>query len=512
MKSRTMPSAILTAPLIAILGAIAGCAVGPTYTRPDLPHPDAWVAPRPHAGDAAQLKDWWAAWGDPVLVELIDNAQRENATVAIAAARIAASRASASAAGAGLWPSVATNASDSRSRVNQQGGTGGVSNGDSAGNNGNSQSKNRSASIDALWELDLFGSVRRNKEAAAARAEARSQDWHDARVSVAAEVATSYVNLRACETLLIGFERDAKSRAETARLTELKTNAGFTAPADAALTSASAAEAAGRLTQQRADCDVEIKALSLVTVIAEPVLRPKLATHTAVFPKAVGWTLEVPATALTQRPDVASAERELAAASADIGIAEADRYPRITLTGSIGYGVSSLGGSFGGGETRGQTWSYGPAISLPIFDAGRRAANVEAAKARYAEALASYKGRTLRAVREVEESLVRIVSADNRDSDAKTALKGYEAFLTAADAKVRAGAGNLVELEEARRAVVVSQGAVVNVERERLNAWVTLYKAIGGAWSGESRNDETVLANTTTLNPEANPAANKDSK
>ena len=467
----------------AAIASITGCAVGPTYSPPVLPLPQTWIAPAQfataHDGDTAKLKDWWASWGDSVLVELIDSAQRENSTVLIAAARIDAARATVTSAASSFWPGADAKASDNRSRGNQSGsnnpgGAGGPNN-----SGGSSTSRNRSASIDALWELDLFGGVRRNREAASARAEARAIDWHDARVSVAAEVATSYVNLRACEILLVGYERDAKSRAETSRLTDLKAKAGFTAPAEAALSNASASEAAARLTQQRADCHVEVKALSLVTVMPEPQLRAMLAAKSAVFPIPAGWPLErVPAVAVAQRPDVADAERELAAASADIGVAEADRYPKITLTGSIGYGISN----FGGNEDRGRTWSYGPAISLPIFDAGRRAANVDAAKARYAEALASYKGRTARAIREVEESLVRIASATNRDADSKAALKGYETFLTAADARVRVGAANQVELEEARRAVVTAQGAVVGVERERLTSWITLYKSVGGAW------------------------------
>jgi outer membrane protein, multidrug efflux system len=459
--------------------ALASCAVGPTYTAPTLPLPAAWVAPLPHEGNTAKLKDWWAAWGDPVLVELIENAQRENATVTAAAARIDAARATVTSVASPFWPGVEAKASDNRSRNSQGNQNSNQGQGGSTGG-GQSTSRNRSASLDALWELDLFGSVRRNKEAASARAEARTIDWHDARVSVAAEVATSYVNLRACEILLTGYERDAKSRAETARLTDLKAKAGFTAPAEAALSNASASEAAARLTQQRADCDVEVKALSMVSVIPEPQLRTKLAAKTAAFPAPAGWPLDrVPATALAQRPDVASAERELAAASADIGVAEADRYPRITLTGSIGYNISNFGGS----DDRGRTWSYGPSLSLPIFDAGRRAANVDAAKARYAEALASYKGRTSRAVREVEESLVRIASATNRDGDSKAALKGYEAFLAAADARVRVGAASQVELEEARRSVVAAQGAVVGVERERLTSWISLYKSVGGGWN-----------------------------
>ena len=162
---------------------------------------------------------------------------------------------------------------------------------------------------------------------------------------------------------------------------------------------------------------------------------------------------------------------------ADIGVAMADRLPRISLTGSIGYsGFSSAG------IADGRTWSWGPALSLPIFDFGRRAANVDGARARYDESLANYRVRALKAVREVEEALVRLDSAAQRETDASAALRGYEQVLAAAEARVRVGAGSLPELEEARRAVVASQGIAVGVTRERLSAWIALYKSIGGGW------------------------------
>ncbi len=462
--------------------SLAGCAVGPTYQRPALPLPQAWIAPLPHQGDTAKLKDWWASWGDPVLLELIEHAERENPTITISAARISQSRAAFTAAQSPLFPSLTGNASSNRSRSNSGGSGqfGAPSGNQTSSNNDSSKTSTRAASVDAAWELDLFGGNRRGREAASARADASEFRWHDARVSVAAEVATSYANLRACEILVTGYVRDAASRSETARLTDLKTKAGFSAPADAALTRASAAEAAARLTSQRADCDVEIKSLAVLSVMAEPDLRQKLKLATATFPKPSALAINsVPASALSQRPDVAASERELAAASADIGVAEADRYPHISLSGSIGYSVAN----FGSGDAKGQTWSYGPQITVPIFDAGRRAANADSAKARYAEALANYQGLTQRAVREVEEALVRINSAIAREADADAALKGYDAYLAAADARVRAGAGSLVELEEARRLVVASQGVAVGVERERLTAWISLYRAMGGGWN-----------------------------
>jgi NodT family efflux transporter outer membrane factor (OMF) lipoprotein len=468
---------------IAMAIAISGCAVGPDYQRPALPLPRTWSAPLPHQGDTGTLRDWWARWSDPILTDLIDSAQRENASVTIAAARIAQARAAVTAAASPFWPNISGNANANRSKGRSGAGSADGSQESSGSSAGNEITRTRSASVDAAWELDLFGGARRAKEAAIARADARSLDWHDARISVAAEVATSYANLRACEILVAGYEVDLKSRTETARLTDLKTKAGFSAPADAALSNASAAEAAARLTQQRADCDVEIKSLSMMTVIAEPQLREKLAASRAIFPKSAALVIDrVPAAALSQRPDLASSERELAAASSEIGVAAADRLPRISLTGSIGYSSSN----FGAGDISGRTWSYGPAISLPIFDAGRRAANADAAKARYDEALANYKGRTATAVKEVEEALVRIVSAINRETDASNALKGYQAFLAAAEAKLRAGAGSQVELEEARRSVVAAQGVAVGVTRERLISLISLYRAVGGGWNAET--------------------------
>lgn len=474
--------------------SIAGCAVGPNYTRPALLLPQAWVAPLPHQGEVLKLQDWWARWDDSVLLELIGQAERENATIAISAARISQARAAFTAAQSPLFPSLTGNANESRSRspsgsgFQSSGQLGGPLVGGSGGNAGSQSTSSaaasithiRAASIDAAWELDLFGGNRRGREAAAARAAASVFNWHDARVSIAAEVATSYANLRACEILVSGYVRDAASRSETARLTDLKTQAGFSAPADVALTRAGAAEAAARLTSQRADCDIEIKSLAVLSVMPEPALREKLKASTATFPSVAALTINsVPASTLSQRPDVAASERELAAASADIGVAEADRYPRISLHGSIGYSAVNFGGS----DSKGQTWSYGPQLTLPIFDAGKRAANADSARARYAEALANYQGLTQRAVREVEQALVRINSASERDADAMAALKGYEAYLAAANARVRAGAGSLVELEEARRLVVASQGVTVGVERERLAAWISLYRAMGGGWN-----------------------------
>ncbi len=445
---------------------LTACAVGPTYAPPTSTSVAAWQAPLPHNGDIATLTAWWSSWNDATLQGFIDAAQASNPTLAQAAARILQARAGQTIAGSNALPNVTAGA---------------------AANRGNSASgfalpgatTSVSSTVQAAWELDLFGANRRTREAADARFTARNLDWHQARVSLAAEVATAYVNLRVNEALAGGYERDAASRNETARLTGLKTNAGFETPANAALANASASEASARLTRQRAEVDLGIKALAALSGLGELSVRMALTSDRAKLPVPANFAVpNVPVAVLAQRPDLAAAERELAALTADIGAAEADRYPRISLSGSVGYSVSRLAGI----TSDGTTWGFGPSLTVPLFDAGRRSANVDLAKARYAESLAGYKAIAIRAVREVEEALTQLQSAQARTSDVQASLSGYQAFEKAAQARLSAGAGSVLELQDARRSVLAAEVAVLTLERERLNAWISLYRAVGGGW------------------------------
>ena len=462
---------------------LTACAVGPTYAPPVVSSAAAWQTPLPHNGDTAALKLWWSRWNDPTLQSLIDSAQTNNPTLEQAVARVAQARAGQAIAVSSALPGLTGSASANR--------------GNSAGGFASpAATTSFSSSLQAAWELDLFGANQRAREAADARFTARNIDWHQARVSLAAEVASAYVNLRINEALVIGFERDAASRSETARLTALKTDAGFEAPANAALAQANAAEAAARLTAQRAEADLGVKALVALTGMPEATLRKSLEGGRAKLPVAAAIAVEsVPATVLSQRPDLAAAERELAALSAEIGAAEADRYPRISLTGSVGYSVSR----FAGITSDGASWGFGPSLTVPLFDAGRRSANVEQAKARYAESAAGYKATAIRAVREVEEALTQLQSALGRAADVQASLAGYVAFEKAAQARLSAGAGSVLELQEARRAVLAAQVALLTLERERLNAWISLYRAVGGGWDQTQASiDSTVTVSEKT--------------
>ena len=458
--------------------ALAGCAatrVGPDYAGPvatqaQAAPPSAWQAPLPHGGDAQDLARWWRQFDDPLLDTLIAAAQRESATVAQAAARIEQARAEAVAAGSSAWPSLDLSAQASRGTIN-------------IGTNILLANQAR-ATAQASWEIDLFGRVARAREAADARVVARAADWHEARVSVAAEVANAWVEYRHCERLLQFAERDAASRTQTASATQTAADAGLQAPANAALARAGAAESRSRLIAQRADCERSIKALVALTAVPEETLRAQLTAGTARLPTPPRFALQsVPAELLRQRPDLAAAERAVAAASADIGRAEAERYPALSLTGSIG----PLRLETGAGSATLSTWSIGPALSVPIFDAGRRRAQAEAARAVYLAAEADYRARARQAVREVEEALLRLASATEREADARTAALGYQHNLEAMQVRWRGGLADLLELEESRRLSLNADSTYAAVQRDQVSAWIALYRALGGGWTASNQ-------------------------
>ena len=470
-------------PLLASLGVLilSGCAGLPRPGATPLPAapalaslaPAQWQSPLPHGGDAQALSRWWQRFDDPLLAPLISDAQRESPTLAAATSRIAQAQAARVAAGAALGPQLDATAAASRGRQLLS----------------TPISTTLSAGVQASWELDLFGGQAAARDAAQARLEGAQADWHDARVAVAAEVANSYIGLRTCEAVVLQNERDAGSRAETARLTALSAQAGFQAPADAALARASAAQARSTLLAQQASCAIELKALVALTGVAEPALRSRLSASTARLPQPTeagvgpsGSAASVPAQALAQRPDLLSAERALVAAAADVSQSDAQRFPRIALSGNIAAARSSAAGF----SSSGTVWSLGPLqLSLPLFDGGARRANVEAARARYDEAAASYRGRLRTAVREVEEALVRLQSAADRAGDVSTAAEGFEQALRAAEARYKGGLASLFELEDARRSAVAAQAGLVALQRERSLAWVQLYRALGGGWSAD---------------------------
>jgi outer membrane protein, multidrug efflux system len=447
---------------------LAGCALPPTGRPAEPPAPAAplqWQAPLAHNGAVSDLSRWWQSLGDPLLVELLDAAQQASPSLASARARVFQSRTTLALARAAQGPTLDGSASASRSDT--QPASGPIS--------------TVQAGATASWEIDVFGANRLAHEAAQARLDSAQALWHDARVLVAAELASRYYSQRACEQQRRIAEADALSRRETARLADLTLKAGFTPSATAALARAAASDANGRALRQAAACAQDIKALVALTGLPEAALAQRLAqapTDLAVDARLAVSAL--PADTLAQRPDIFAAQRDIVAAHADIGGAQSLRYPRLALSGSIG----ALHYTSGGSSSSMATWSIGPlALSVPLYDGGRLVAAVSAAQARYDEAVALYQGRVRQAVREVEQALVTLRSTQERVADASTAEAGYRAWQDGTEARYKAGLASLAELEDARRTRLAAADALVALRLERIQAWIDLYRAAGGGWT-----------------------------
>lgn len=454
----------------ALAALSSGCALDPVARAPLPAPPERFEAALPHHGGVSDLLDWWSQFDDPLMAQLVQSAQASSPSLQQALLRITQARASATSARSSLFPALDGSGSFTRNKTASAPGVDPIT-------------TNGALDADASWEIDLFGARRKALEAASLRLSARDADWHEARVSLAAEVATTYVRYRACVLVAGILTRDLESRVQTAQLTTLRIKTGMTSSADGTLIDASASDARQRLIAQQLECDVAVKALVALTGIAEPDLRARLGEGTApraALPQPQGIAVaSVPAQVLAQRPDIAAAERELAAAHADIGVAQANRYPRLSLLGSIGIGRLRVGGA-NYDET---TWSFGPALTLPLFDAGRRKADVVAAQARADEALTVYRQRVREAVREIEEGLARLDAASRRETHAGAAARDYERFFALSDALYQAGGRSMLDLEEARRTALSAKQNEINVQLDRVTAWIALYKAMGGGWT-----------------------------
>ncbi|MGZ4968251.1 MAG: efflux transporter outer membrane subunit [Methylobacter sp.] len=467
--------------MLAILtgsGVLAGCSVFPDYVRPAIDTPAHWQAQRTKPERETEFLDWWSQFNDPVLTRLLQAAEQDNPTLEQAVASIASARASLAGAGAGGLPSLTAKTTYSRSKGGSAYGTSSqTTTGSSAGfTTGISQVL--SGSLDASWELDLFGKFAFSQQAEQARLTAAELTWQNAKISLAAEVASNYVSYRACELAATAYQNAIASKQDTARLTGVLAHAGFSSSADAVLAEASLHAGESSLIAQRAECDNTIKALVALTDLAEADLRAWLSGGSGIPTPAQFQVDSVPADLLTQRPDLAADERKLAAAGADIGNAVAKRYPSVSLTGSIGKRKTETSGL----TLSSNTWSIGPTITLPIFDGGDLRSKVDSAEAGYAGALATYRSDIRAAIKEVEQALVNLSGAEQREIAEGRSAEQYRQYFRAAEINWRAGGLSLLSLEDARGQMITQEISHISQQQNRVQYWIALYKALGGGW------------------------------
>jgi outer membrane protein TolC len=302
-------------------------------------------------------------------------------------------------------------------------------------------------------------------------------------VALAAEVAHAYFGARACQALAENARTVSQSFDETARLTGQLLAAGMVPAANLALARSAAADARSRWLEQSAQCDLGIKALVALSALPEAQVRALVRTGSPMQDAPALSLGSLPAQTIAQRPDVFAAERDVFKAAALVAGAQAQRWPRLTINGSIGpaqFGIAGVDKNL-------TTWSLGPvSLMIPVFDAGQRQANIEAAQAYFESKVVLYQARVRGAVREVEEALVQLQLNADRSEQVQRSYNSAKQVLDAVLARQRQGMATGLELQEARRGLLAADAQRTGLQWESRRAWVALYRAAGGGWDSNS--------------------------
>jgi NodT family efflux transporter outer membrane factor (OMF) lipoprotein len=478
-KTARGPAAAMAAiATVTLAGAlhIAGCAVGPNYREPDsaqlapaaYPTPDPSLAPT-ELPAGAPADRWWSAFNDPLLDSLVATALTGSPDLAAAEARVRQARALARVAGAGFYPAL-----DAAGRVSR----------DKLSRNGENlalipftptttEFTDYRVGFDASWEIDLAGRTRREVEAALARLGSSGESRNDARVVVA------YVDYRVAVERLGLARGNAAMLEETLKLVRLERQAGLASEVDWRRMEAEQLSAAGAPPTLEAEVRAALFRLAALTGQPSMALAPRLESVQPVPTTPAATPIGLPSDLLRRRPDIRRAERDLAAASADVGSAVAAQFPRLSLVGDFGW-ESVRTGDLTAAASR--YWNLGPQLTLPLLAGGRLKGHVEAAKATREAALASYRSIVLKAFADTETSLIRFANARARAATLAAAAETLDAGLSLERRRFAAGEASQLDVLAAERSLNQASDQRVASAGQTALEFVALQKALGGGW------------------------------
>ena len=452
---------------------LAGCTVGPDYARPPVETPAAFKEEagwkRAEPADAIERGRWWAVFADPELDALAERVQISNQNVRLAEARVRQARAVSAQARAGFYPTLGAGVSATRSQASSvsptttQAARGGIRN-------------NYGVSLDASWELDLWGRIRRSVEAADAEASASAGDLEAATLLAQSDLVQNYLLLRITELLQQLLDETVAGFQTTVKLTRNRYEAGVAARVDVV-------QAETQLKSTQADAiDLQLTRAQLEHAIAVLLGEPPANFSLPARPlraRMPSIPVGVPSELLERRPDIAAAERRVAAANARIGVAEAAYFPTITLAGSGGYRGPSTADLF---TLPARFWSVGGALAQALFDGGARKAVTEQARAAYDGEVAAYRQTVLNAFAEVEDNLaaLRILQSEAEVQSEAVSLARKSVELTTN--QYQAGIVSFINVVATQTVALNNQRAEVTLLGRRLAASVALVRAVGGGW------------------------------
>ena len=454
----------IAAALFALLAG--GCMVGPDYVRPPVDAPAAWRLDEKDVRDLANTA-WWEQFGDPVLNDLVALALRENKDLLIASARVDEYAGRYGFVRAELFPQVGAGYDAARQRINSS---------VISGSGGESTFNAYSAALNAAWEIDLWGRIRRQTEAARAQLLASEEARQGVIMSLVGSAAGGYINLRDLDRQLEIARATAKARGESYDIFKLRYEGGIISLLE--------------LSQNRSQYE---EALATIPVFEKAIAQQEnglsvlLGKNPGPIPR--GKTIDelllpgipagLPSELLTRRPDIREAEQKLIAANAQIGAAKAQYFPTISLTGLFGFSSTSLSNLF---DSQSKVWQYGGGITMPIFTAGAIAGQVEAAEAGQQQALFAYPKAIQQGFREVNDALVDQDRTREQLEAQKRQVAALQQYADTARLRYENGYTSFIEVLDAERSLFNAQLQYTQSQQIQFQAIINLYKAMGGGW------------------------------
>jgi NodT family efflux transporter outer membrane factor (OMF) lipoprotein len=503
------PLAAAGAALVGLL--LTGCTVGPDYHPPEPAMPEGWEALS--SGVTQQPTDlsrWWTLFGDPTLDALVTDAIHSNLTLREAVARVDESRARYRVARAALFPELDTTSSASGNLASKNGPAFSGDTTDTPVVPG-ATTPNPAVYADytiglaASWELDIFGRVRRSVESASALEQASEEDLRDVLVIVCADVAQSYVTLRTIQQRLAVTRANLASQEEIFRLTQTRFELGLASGLDVAQASQVLASTRTLLPPLELALTTELNRLAVLLGEQPGALRTRLADSAPIPRPPESFGVGLPVNLLRQRPDIRRAERQLAAATARIGVAVGDLYPRFVLLGTFGFDATQVANLFEGPS---RTFNVGPQMVWNVFDAGRLRAQLNAEEAVTAQALARYEQQLLIALQEVENALAAYGQTREERAAVEDAVTASTEALNLSILLYKDGAVDFQNVLDAQRTLLDLEERLAITDGNVVRSAVQLYLALGGGWDPDAAGEpgpQAVAAAPATTSSEGTP-------
>ena len=449
---------------------LTGCVVGPDYRTPILPMPANWSGEKPTKSvQPAQLSQWWQRLRDPQLNTLIEEAVAGNLDVATAKAKIREARASYRQSAGTLLPSVDGSGSVTRNKSAET--TSGT----------NSIYSEYQAGFDASWELDLFGANRRGVEAARYGVDAAQEELRSTLLTLVGDVASYYTQARGYQARIALARRSAVSQRQTAELTRTMALAGSATAADVAKAMGQAASTEAAVPTLEASYAEAVHRLAVLTGRPPAALSERLKRSKPIPSPRLPMPTGIPADILLSRPDVRMAERQYAQYTAKVGQAEAARYPSVSLTGNISTAALNLGDL---GKNSSIGWSFGPSLSVPLFNAGQLQAAADVARAQRDQYFIAYRSSVLTALEDVENALVLMAQERIRIGKLAASAKSYGEAASLEGTLYKAGETSLLDVLDAQRSLYSAEDSLLQSRVLLATNYIALNKALGGGWDG----------------------------